>query len=78
MVKAVAENRGWDRSTPRDLYLAVDRLAKLSLGEALQSLFLSTNALHQNAYEDDMPAGMVADALDDVERFTAALESHLP
>ena len=78
MVKAVAESRGWDHADRGDLYRAVDRLEKLSPGEELQGLFLSTNALHQNAYEDDMPAGMVADGIDDVEQFAAALEPHLP
>ena len=78
MVKAVAETRGWRHRTHGDLHRTVHRLAELSAGEELQSLFLSTNALHQNAYEDDMPAGMVADGLDEVEQFAAALEPYLP
>ena len=77
MVKAVAENRGWDHSTRGDLYQAVDRLAELSRGEELQGHFLAANALDQNSYEDDMPAATVAVGLDEVEEFTAALESHL-
>ena len=78
MVKAVAENRGWDHSTPGDLYWAVDRLAELFAGEELQGRFLSANALDQNSYEDDMPTATVADGLDEVEQFAAALESYLP
>ncbi len=78
MVKAVAEKRGWDHSTRADLYWAVDRLAELSRGEELQGRFLAATALDQNSYEDDMPAAMVAGGIDDVERFAAALESHLP
>ena len=77
MVKAVAENRGWDHSTRSDLYRAVDRLAELSLGEELQGRFLAANALDQNSYEDDMPAATVAVGIDDVEQFAAALDSYL-
>lgn len=77
MVKAVAEGRHWDHGTPGDLYWAVDRLAELSEGNELQGLFLSANALDQNSYDDDMPPATVADGLDEVERFTAALTSYL-
>ena len=79
MVKAVAENRGWDhRAPPATCTWAVDRLAELFAGEELQGRFLSANALDQNSYEDDMPTATVADGLDEVEQFAAALESYLP
>ena len=78
MVEAVAESRGWDHADRGDLYRAVDRLAEESPEQELRRLFRSANALDQNAYEDDMPAAMVAGGVDDVERFAAALESHLP
>ena len=77
MVKAVAENRGWDHSTRSDLYRAVGLVAEESAEQELRRLFRSANALDQNAYEDDMPAAMVAGGIDDVERFAAALESCL-
>ena len=78
MVEAVAEKRGWDHADRGDLYRAVDRLAEESPEQELRRLFRSANALDQNAYEDDMPAAMVAGGVDDVERFVAVLESHLP
>ena len=78
MVEAVAESRGWDHADRGDLCRAVDRLAEESPEQELRRLFRSANALDQNAYEDDMPAAMVAGGVDDVERFAAALESHLP
>ena len=78
MVTAVAEKRGWDHADRGDLYRAVGRLAEESPNQELRRLFLSANALDQNAYEDDMPAAMVAGGIDDVERFATALESHLP
>ena len=77
MVKAVAEHRGWEHATRGDLYQAVDRLAEELPGQRLQNLFRSADAIDQNSYGDDMPAAMVADGIDDVERFTAALESCL-
>ena len=78
MVKAVAENRGWDHATRGDLYRAVHRLAEELSDRRLGRLFRSANSLDQNSYEDDMPAATVAVGLDEVERFAAALESHLP
>ena len=75
--EAVAEKRGWDHADRGDLYRAVGRLAEESPEQELRRLFRSANALDQNAYEDDMPAAMVAGGIDDVERFAAALESCL-
>ena len=77
MVQAVAENRGWDHADRGDLYRAVGLVAEESAEQELRRLFRSANALDQNAYEDDMPAAMVAGGIDDVERFAAALESCL-
>ena len=77
MVEAVAEKRGWDHADRGDLYRAVDRLAEELPGQRLQNLFRSADAIDQNSYGDDMPTAMVADGVDDVERFAAALESCL-
>ena len=78
MVKAVAESRGWDHADRGDLSRAVGLVAEELSDRRLRRLFRSANALDQNSYEDDMPAATVAVGIDDVERFTAALESHLP
>ena len=78
IVKAVAENRGWDHATRGDLYRAVHRLVDLSADSELQRLFLSANALHQNFYEGDMQAATVAVGIHHAEQFAAALESYLP
>ncbi len=77
MVKAVAETRGWRHSTHRDLYRAVHRLADEAPDQRLGILFRSASALHQNFYEGDMPEAAVAEGIDDMEQFAAALESHL-
>ncbi len=78
MVKAVAEERGWQHKTHADLYRAVHRLAGESPGQRLGILFRSASALHQNFYEGDMPEEAVAEGIDDMEQFAAALEAHLP
>ncbi len=78
MVKAVAEERGWQHKTHADLYQIVGRLAELSNDEELHRLFMSANALHQNFYEGDMPAAAVDVGVRDAEQFAAALEAHLP
>ncbi len=77
MVKAVAETRGWRHRTHGDLHRAVGRLVELSADEELRRLFLSANTLHQNFYEGDMRADMVAAGIHEVEQFAGALESHL-
>ena len=77
IVKAVAENRGWDHATRGDLYRAVHRLAEELSDRRLGRLFRSANSLDQNSYEDDMPAATVAVGIDDVEQFAAALDSYL-
>ena len=77
MVKAVAEERGWQHKTHADLFQIVGRLAELSADEELRPRFLSANALHQNFYEGDMLADMVAAGIHEVEQFAAALEPHL-
>ena len=78
MVKAVAENRGWDHATHGDLYRAVHRLAEELSDQRLRGRFRSASALHQNFYEGNMRAATVAIGIHHVEQFAAALESHLP
>ena len=78
MVKAVAEERGWDHADRGDLYRAVGRVADLSADGELRRLFLSANALDQNSYEGWMTEASVSGGIDDVEQFAAAMESCLP
>ena len=78
MVKAVAEERGWQHKTHGDLYRVVHRLTGESPGQPIGLLFRSASALHQNFYEGDMPEEAVAEGIDDMEQFAAALAPHLP
>ncbi|MDE2639410.1 MAG: hypothetical protein OXI03_02385, partial [Chloroflexota bacterium] len=75
MVKAVAEERGWEHKTHADLYRAVARVAEELADSRVQNLFRSASALHQNFYEDDMPETTVATRLDDAEEIADLLAS---
>ena len=78
MVEAVAEKRGWDHCRPRRPF---SRRRPSGGGVALANgcriSSARPKASTKTAYGDDMPTAMVADGIDDVERFAAALESHL-
>ncbi len=71
MAKAVAESRGWQHASHRDLHHTVDRLAD---DAQIRALFLSANALHTNFYEGWMTAGLVDQGLSDVEALVGLLE----
>ncbi|MXZ92490.1 MAG: PaREP1/PaREP8 domain-contain protein [Chloroflexi bacterium] len=68
MVKAVAEQRGWEHKTHRHIWTTVRRLTDEGHDAALNRLFRSANHLHSNFYEDIDAPDDVADALNDVER----------
>ena len=74
MVKAIAEQRGWEHKTHRQIWQAVRRLNDENREIALGVLFRSANHLHSNFYEDLDASDDVADALNDVERFIGLLE----
>ena len=74
MVKAIAEHRGWEHKTHRQIWQAVRRLNDENREIALSVLFRSANHLHSNFYEDIDAADDVGDALNDVEQFIHLLE----
>lgn len=74
MVKAVAEQRGWEHKNHRHIWQAVDRLADERSDISISRLFRSANHLHSNFYEDIDDPGNVADALNDVEQLLDLLE----
>ena len=77
MVKAVAEERGWQHTSHGDLFVAVNRIAAELDDAQLRRLFLSLSALHQNFYEGWFSEEMVADALGDVEEFAHRLDDFI-
>ena len=67
ILKAVAEQRGWEHSRHRHHLVTVTRLRAETGDGDIRRLFNTASALHENFYENTMPAFEVAESLDDVE-----------
>ena len=67
ILKAIAEQRGWERHRYRHYHRAASRIRAETGDGEIRRLFDSASALHENFYEDDMVADEVAERLDDVE-----------
>ena len=74
IVKAIADQRGWEHKSHRHIWLAVRRLTDENPHLGLTTLFRAANHLHSNFYENIDSAADVAGALDEVERFVGLLE----
>ena len=69
MVKAVADQRGWEHAGHRQLFTAVRHLRDETGDQDIRRLFDVANSLHTNFYEDWKETQSVAEGLDDVARF---------
>ena len=78
MVKAVAEERGWDHTRHRDLFSDVFRLRRETGDRDISRLFEPANLLHANFYEGEMDQADVEDALERIRQFVEKLEALLP
>ena len=67
MLKAIAEQRGWEHSRHRHYHRAASRLRSETGDGDIHRLFAVASALHENFYENDMDADLVAESLGDVE-----------
>ena len=67
MLKAIAEQRGWERHRHRRYHRAASRIRAETGDGEVRRLFDSASALHENFYENDMAGEEVAERLDDVE-----------
>lgn len=74
VVKAIAEQRGWEHQTHRHIWQVVRRLNDERQDVVLNRLFRSANHLHSNFYEIVDAPDDVTDALNDVEQFIDLLE----
>ena len=74
MVKAIAEQRGWQRRNHAALFDAISFLVSETRDREIRRLFHVANALHINFYENWDNAANVSSALDDMERFLDKLE----
>ena len=77
MVKAVAQRRGWEHNSHRDLFFAVRDLTTEFADPEIHRLFSTANYLHTNFYEDAFEAEMVSEYLSDVQRFISKLDAIL-
>ena len=75
IIKAVAEQRGWEHSRHRHHLVTVSRLRSETGDGDIRRLFRAASDLHENFYENTMQAFEVAEGLDDVE---ALLDKLLP
>ena len=73
MLKAIAEQRGWEHSRHRHYNRITSRLRAETGDGDIRRLFNTASALHENFYENDMETGDVADGLDDVEALLVKL-----
>ena len=67
MLKAIAEQRGWEHHRHRHYHRAASRIRAETGDGEIRRLFDSASALHENFYENDMATDEVAERLDDVE-----------
>ena len=74
MVKGVAEKKGWQHNSHRELYQIVNRLAQETGERQIRVQFNSASALHSNFYEQWMPKEMIEDGLLEVREFLARLD----
>ena len=74
MLKAIADQRGWDHGKHRHLSRVASRLRAETGDRDVFRLYQVADSLHGNFYEDEFPAADVAEALDDVARLLDKLE----
>jgi len=67
MLKAIANQRGWEHSRHRHYHRTASRLRAETGDGDIRRFFNSASELHENFYENDMEAALVAESLDDVE-----------
>ena len=74
-VKAVAERRGWQHRSHRDLFTVADRITEMTGRQEVTELFGVASALHQNFYEGWMNDGFISTSLNSVERLLDTLDA---
>ena len=67
MLKAIAEQRGWEHGRHRHYHRTASRLRAETGDGDIRRFFNSASELHENFYENDMDAVLVAESLDDVD-----------
>ena len=74
MLKAIAEQRGWEHGKHRQLSRVASRLRSETGNRDVVRWYHVADALHGNFYEDELPPRDIAEGLEDVERLLDLLE----
>ena len=74
MVKAIAEQRGWEHRHHGLLTEAAERLSAETGNDDISDLFDRANALHINFYEDRLRTRTISRRLAEIERLLDLLE----
>ena len=74
MLKAIAEQRGWNHKGHRFIRRVASRLANDTGDEEIRRLYRVASDLHTNFYEDRDTVADVAAGLEDVRRLLEKLE----
>ncbi len=74
IVKAIAEERGWEHHFHRALQNVVNELVRETNDDELSDLFAVANGLHRNFYEDYYSRRRVERGINAVEQFVAKVE----
>ena len=74
ILKAVAQERGWEHDSHRRLFNVLGRLALVAGDQELRHGFNAANVLHANFYEAWMGVDDVEDNLGHVERLVGKLD----
>lgn len=74
MLKAIAEQRGWEHGTHRHLSRMASRLRAETGDRDIYRWYQVADALHGNFYEDETAPEDIGESLDDVARLLDKLE----
>ena len=74
ILKAVAEQRGWEHDRHRHYLQITSRLRSETGDGDIRRLFNTASALHENFYENVLPPDEIAENLDDVQALLSKLK----
>ena len=77
ILKAVAEQRGWEHSRHRHHLVTANRLRSETGDGDIRRLFAVASDLHENFYENHLDAAAVTESLEDVAALVAKLRTLL-
>ena len=74
MLKAVAQQRGWEHNRHRHHLVTASRLRSETGDGDIRHLFAVASVLHENFYENVLPPDEIAENLDDVQALPSKLK----